>query len=139
MNRLQEEVTKIQNECRQKSEENRLLYNNLRSTQEQYHKGLLDKNEEITLLQTKVVTPQQLELIRLETYSELEKTYKERYHKLEVELEEFKNCCNRQRYELSLLESKCEQQDVQHKNANQELRKKLEAEVMYNLIPFSTI
>ncbi|XP_014776072.1 centrosomal protein of 83 kDa isoform X1 [Octopus bimaculoides] len=127
--RLQEEVAKIQNECRQKSEENRLLYNNLRSTQEQYHKGLLEKNEEITLLRTKVVTPQQLELIRLETYSELEKNYKERYHKLELELEEFKNCCNRQRYELSLLESKCEQQDVQHKNANQELRKKLEAEV----------
>ncbi|GAB1599152.1 centrosomal protein of 83 kDa-like [Argonauta hians] len=127
--RLQEEVSKLESESQQKLEENKLLYNNFRTTQEKYHRGLQEKNEEIALLRTKVVTPQQLELIRLEVYSDLEKSYKERYHKLELEMEEYKNCCNRQRYELSLLESKCEQQDVQHKNAFQELRKKMEAEV----------
>lgn len=127
--KLQEENVKIRNEYCEKAEENKLLFKQLKSDQEQFKKNLLAKDEELSNFRSKVVTPQQVELMRLECYSEVENVYKDRLQKLEQELEVFKNCCNRQRYELTLMETKCDQEAVQHKMSMQELKKKLETEV----------
>lgn len=127
--KLQEEKVKIQNEYRERLEENKLLFNQLKSDQEQSKKNFLMKDEELRRLRSKVVTREQVELMRLEIYSEVENVYKDRLQKREQELEEVNNCCNRQHYELTLMETKYEQQAMQHKMAMQELKKKLETQM----------
>lgn len=76
-----------------------------------------------------VVTPQRLDIIRMQVMEEVEKTYKERYMKQEEEIEELRTACNKFKYELSFLKSEYEHERIECQRILEESKLKHEAEV----------
>lgn len=127
--RLQDEYGKLEEEIKKTIEESRIVQEKYKSMYEQGRKELTDIHTELDEVKSKVVTPQRLDIIRMQVMEEVEKTYKERYMKQEEEIEELRTACNKFKYELSFLKSEYEHERIECQRILEESKLKHEAEV----------
>lgn len=127
--RLQDEYGKLEDEIKKTIEESRIVQEKYKSMYEQGKKDLAELHAEFEEAKSKVVTPQRLEIIRVQVMEEVERTYKERYMKQEEEIEELRTACNKFKYELSFLKSEYEHERIECQRILEECRLKHEAEV----------
>ncbi|XP_054656821.1 centrosomal protein of 83 kDa-like isoform X2 [Dunckerocampus dactyliophorus] len=71
---------------------------------------LLDKKRENEELRLQVMTPQRLELLKVQVQQEMEAPIKERFHKLEEEAEKYRSDFNKLRYAFTVLIAQLEHQ-----------------------------
>jgi len=76
-----------------------------------------------------VVTPQRLEILKQQLTDEIERAYKERFHKQEQESDEYKMLCNKLKYEVSFVRSEFEHETLEYKRILEEIKLQHEAEV----------
>ena len=84
----------------------------------------------VLFLSSQTVTPQRMEILRMELAEEIEQPYREKYKKLDEELEKFRNEYNKLRYEYSFLKSEYEHEKEEHQRVLDELKLQNEAEVI---------
>jgi coiled-coil domain-containing protein 41 len=85
-----------------------------------------DNDDEIFL---QVITPQRLEIIRTQVTEDISKLYKERFHKQEQEVEEYRTLCNQLKHTLAFTQSEYETQKAEHLRIIEEYKLSAEAEV----------
>ncbi|XP_063439266.1 centrosomal protein of 83 kDa-like isoform X1 [Mytilus trossulus] len=127
--KLQDEYGKLEEEIKHTIEESRIVQEKYKLMYEQGKKEVAELHGEFEEAKSKVVTPQRLEIIRMQVVEEVEKTYKERYMKQEEEIEELRTGCNKYKYELSFLKSEYEHERIECQRILEECRLKHEAEV----------
>ncbi|KAL5014211.1 hypothetical protein ScPMuIL_008481 [Solemya velum] len=93
--RLQDEYSHMEEEIKRTIEESKIVQEKYKSMYEICRKELMDKNSQHEELMSKVVTPQRLEIIRMQLTDDLEKSYREKFQKQEQEIDEFRNQCNK--------------------------------------------
>lgn len=75
------------------------------------------------------VTPQKLDLIRMQLNEEIERTYHERFKNQEGEVEELRSTCNKLKHELFFLKSEYEHEQNESRQILGELKLQHDAEV----------
>ncbi|XP_074644113.1 centrosomal protein of 83 kDa-like [Tubulanus polymorphus] len=127
---LQDEYVSLQNEMRSTIEESKITQDKYKSLLDQAKREKVDLVEQIDDLKTQVVTPQKLEVIKMQVTDELEQPYRDRFLSLEHEVEKFRSEYNRMRKEYSFLKSEYEHEQVEHHRLVEEMTLKHEAEVV---------
>uniref|UniRef100_A0A8C5WCC4 Centrosomal protein 83 n=1 Tax=Leptobrachium leishanense TaxID=445787 RepID=A0A8C5WCC4_9ANUR len=90
---------------------------------------LLDKTREVEELKLQVPSPQKLELLKIQMHQDLEATTRDRFRKLNEDVEKYKDDYNKLRYETTFLKSQFEHQKEQHVRVLEEQKMKYEAEI----------
>ena len=75
------------------------------------------------------VTPQKLDLIRMQLSEELERTYRDRSQQQDAEVEELRTTCNKLKHELFFLKSSFEHEQNESRQVLGELKLVHDAEV----------
>lgn len=127
--RLQDEYSKLEDEIKHTIEESKIVQEKYRTMYEQARKDLAAKSEQLEELRSKVVTPQRLEILKMQVVDDMEKTYKEKFHKQETELDEYKTTCTKLKYEVAFVKSEFEHDKLENQRIVDELRLQQEAEV----------
>lgn len=78
------------------------------------------------------VTPQKLELIRMQLSEEIERSYRDRFQHQEAEVEELRTTCNKLKHELFFLKSEYEHEQNESRQILTELKLQHDAEVQYD-------
>ncbi|KAE8615370.1 hypothetical protein XENTR_v10008496 [Xenopus tropicalis] len=128
--RLQDEYIKSQNECKRLLMEKQNTQEKVQLMLAELRGELLDKTREAEELKLKVLSPQKLELLKIQILEEQEAPIKERYRQLEEEAEKYRGDYNKLRYELTLLRAEFDHQKEEHERVLQERRIKYEAEIL---------
>ncbi|OCT87527.1 hypothetical protein XELAEV_18021223mg [Xenopus laevis] len=128
--RLQDEYIKSQNECKRLLVEKQKTQEKFQFMLAELQRELLDKTQEAEELKLKVLSPQKLELLKIQMLEEQEAPMKERYRLLEGEAEKYRCDYNKLRYELTLLRAEFDHQKEEHERVLQEQRIKYEAEIL---------
>ncbi|KAJ1163252.1 hypothetical protein NDU88_003713 [Pleurodeles waltl] len=127
--RLQDEFTKSQNELKRLLVEKQTVQEKFQLLLAELRGDLLDKTRELEELKTQVLTPQKLELLKAQIQQELEAPMRERFNKLDEEVEKYRSEYNKLRYEHTFLKSEFEHQKEEQQRILEEKRIKQEAEI----------
>ncbi|XP_062424288.1 centrosomal protein of 83 kDa isoform X5 [Rhea pennata] len=127
--RLQEEYTKSQDELKRLLVEKQAVHDKFQFLLAEYQEELLSKTQELEELKMQVLTPQKLELLRAQIHQELESPMRERFKKLENEVEKYRTEYNKLRYEHTFLKSEFEHQKEEHARILEEKKIKYETEI----------
>ncbi|NXI00002.1 CEP83 protein, partial [Pachycephala philippinensis] len=127
--RLQEDYTKSQDELKRLLVEKQTAHDKFQQLITEYQDQLLGKTQELEQVRMQVLTPQKLELLKAKIYEKLESPMRERYQKLENEVEKYRTLYNKLRYELTFLKSEFEHQKEEHAHILEEKKIKYEAEI----------
>ncbi|XP_020440814.1 centrosomal protein of 83 kDa isoform X2 [Corvus cornix cornix] len=127
--RLQEDYTKSQDELKRLLVEKQTVHDKFQQLISEYQDQLLGKTQELEQVRMQVLTPQKLELLKAKIYEELESPMRERYQKLENEVEKYRTLYNKLRYEHTFLKSEFEHQKEEHAHILEEKKIKYEAEI----------
>ncbi|KAM6136997.1 LOW QUALITY PROTEIN: centrosomal protein of 83 kDa [Pterocles gutturalis] len=127
--RLQEEHTKSEDERKRLLVEKQTVCDKFQSFLAECQEELLGKTQELEKLKKQVLTPQKLELLKAQIQQELESPMKERYRKLENEVEKYRAEYNKLRYEHTFLKSEFEHQKEAHTRILEEKKIKYDAEI----------
>ncbi|KAL8594740.1 hypothetical protein ACOMHN_051686 [Nucella lapillus] len=112
--RLQEEYLALQEEIKVTIEESKVVQEKYRSMYEACRRELGERSAHLEEIRTKTLTPQKVEAIRSQVYSELEATYREKYLKQEEEAKEAWASVSKLRYELSFIKAEYEHDKAEH-------------------------
>jgi len=80
------------------------------------------------------VTPQRLEVLRLQLSEEIDHSYRERFQRQESELDELRITCNKFKHELTFLKSEYEHEQNESRQIVSELKLQHDAEVIMNQV-----
>nr|XP_022301785.1 centrosomal protein of 83 kDa-like isoform X1 [Crassostrea virginica] len=127
--RLQDEFAHLEEEIKRTVEESKIVQEKYKTMYEQARRELGEKSAQIEEIRTSVITPQRLEIIRTQVTEDISKTYKERYHKQEQELEEYRTLCNQLKHTLAFTQSEYETQKAEYQRIVEEYKLSAEAEV----------
>ncbi|NWS17197.1 CEP83 protein, partial [Pachyramphus minor] len=127
--RLQGDYTKSQEEMKQLLDEKQAATDKVQQLVTEYQEQLLGKSQELEKLKMQVITPQKLELLKAKIQEELESPMRERYQKLEDEVEKYRTLYNKLRYEHTFLKSEFEHQQEEHARILEQKKIKYEAEI----------
>ncbi|XP_050412779.1 centrosomal protein of 83 kDa [Patella vulgata] len=127
--RLQDEYMHLQNEVRTTIEESRIVQEKYKTMYDQTRQELAERMAEIEDLKTKVISPQRLEILKMQVIEDLEVTYREKYQHQEQEIDEHRTSQNKLRYELSFVKSEYEHEKLEHQRILAEIKLQCEAEV----------
>ncbi|KAM4748927.1 centrosomal protein of 83 kDa [Rhinophrynus dorsalis] len=125
--RLQDEYIKSQNDCKRFLAEKQNTQEKFQLLITELQGELLDKAREIEELKLQVLSPQKLELIKLQMQEELEAPMRDRCRKLDEEVEKYRGEYNKLRYEHTFLRSEYEHQKEEHERVLEERKIKYEA------------
>ena len=78
---------------------------------------------------SQAITPEKLEVMKVQIAENLEEPFRERFGKLEEELEHYRSEYNKLRYEHSFLKSEYEHETAEHKRIMEEMKLQYETEV----------
>ena len=76
-----------------------------------------------------MVTPQKLDVLRMQLNEEIERSYREKFQKQEMEMEEFRTTCNKLKHELFFLKSEYEHEQTESRQILGEMKLQHDAEV----------
>ncbi|XP_069485904.1 centrosomal protein of 83 kDa isoform X2 [Ambystoma mexicanum] len=127
--RLQDDFTRAQNELKQLAVENQTVQEKIQLLLAELRGELLDKTRELEELKSQVLTPQKLELLKAEIQQDLEAPMRERFNKLDEEVERYRTEYNKLRYEHTFLKSEFEHQKEEHHRVLEEKQMKQDAEL----------
>ncbi|XP_027535690.1 centrosomal protein of 83 kDa [Neopelma chrysocephalum] len=127
--RLQGDYTKSQDEMKQLLDEKQTANDKVQQLVAEYQEQLLGKSQELEKLKMQVLTPQKLEVLKAKIQEELESPMRERYQKLEDEVEKYRTLYNKLRYEHTFLKSEFEHQQEEHARTLEQKKIKYEAEI----------
>ncbi|XP_041265801.1 centrosomal protein of 83 kDa [Onychostruthus taczanowskii] len=127
--RLQEDYTKSQNELKRLLVEKQTVHDKFQQLLADFQEQLLSKTQELEQVKQQVLTPQKLERLKAKIYEELESPMRERYQKLENEVEKYRTLYNKLRYDHTFLKSEFEHQKEEHAHILEEKKIKYEAEI----------
>ncbi|XP_043401907.1 centrosomal protein of 83 kDa isoform X3 [Chelonia mydas] len=126
--RLQDEYTKSQNELKRLLVEKQTIHDKFQFLLAELRGELLDKTRELEELKMQVLTPQKLELLKAQIQHELETPMRERFRKLDEEVEKYRTEYNKLRYEHTFLKSEFEHQKEEHARILEEKKIKYDSE-----------
>ncbi|RMC03426.1 hypothetical protein DUI87_20623 [Hirundo rustica rustica] len=127
--RLQEDYTKSQDELKRLLVEKQAVHDKFQQLLADFQDQLLAKTQELEQVKLQVLTPQKLEQLKAKMYEELESPMRERYQKLENEVEKYRTLYNKLRYDHTFLKSEFEHQKEEHAHILEEKKIKYEAEI----------
>ncbi|KAJ7414095.1 Centrosomal protein of 83 kDa [Willisornis vidua] len=127
--RLQGDYTKSQDELKQLLDEKQAAHDKVQHLLADYQEQLLGKTQELEKVKMQVLTPQKLELLKAKIQEELESPMRERYQKLENEVEKYRTLYNKLRYEHTFLKSEFEHQQEEHARVLEQKKINYEAEI----------
>ncbi|XP_053884127.1 centrosomal protein of 83 kDa isoform X1 [Malaclemys terrapin pileata] len=127
--RLQDEYTKSQNELKRLIVEKQTIHDKFQFLLAELRGELLDKTRELEELKMQVLTPQKLELLKAQIQHELETPMRERFRKLDEEVEKYRTEYNKLRYEHTFLKSEFEHQKEEHAHILEEKKIKYDSEI----------
>uniref|UniRef100_A0A452GV29 Uncharacterized protein n=1 Tax=Gopherus agassizii TaxID=38772 RepID=A0A452GV29_9SAUR len=127
--RLQDEYTKSQNELKRLLVEKQGIHDKFQCLLAELRGELLDKTRELEELKMQVLTPQKLELLKAQIQRELETPMRERFRKLDEEVEKYRTEYNKLRYEHTFLKSEFEHQKEEHERILEEKKIKYDSEI----------
>ncbi|XP_066039479.1 centrosomal protein of 83 kDa [Chamaea fasciata] len=127
--RLQEDYTKSQDELRRLLVEKQTVHDKFQQLLADFQDQLLAKTQELEQVKLQVLTPQKLEQLKAKIYEELESPIRERFQKLENEVEKYRTLYNKLRYDHTFLKSEFEHQKEEHAHILEEKKIKYEAEI----------
>uniref|UniRef100_A0A803T1H1 Centrosomal protein 83 n=1 Tax=Anolis carolinensis TaxID=28377 RepID=A0A803T1H1_ANOCA len=127
--RLLDEYTKLQNELKQLLHEKQTVHEKFQLLLAELREELLAKTREIEELKMQVITPQKLELLKVQIQQDLETPMRERFRKLDEEVEKYRAEYNKLRYEHTFLKSEFEHQREEHARILEENKLKYESEI----------
>ncbi|XP_061187305.1 centrosomal protein of 83 kDa-like [Saccostrea echinata] len=127
--RLQDEYAQLEEEIKRTVEESKIVQEKYKTMYEQTRRELGEKSAQMEEIRSSVFTPQRLEIIRTQVTEEISKIYKERYHKQEEEVEEYRTLCNQLKHTLAFTQSEYETQKAEYQRIIEEYKLSAEAEV----------
>ncbi|KAM9311666.1 centrosomal protein of 83 kDa [Gastrophryne carolinensis] len=127
--RLQADFIKSQNDSKQFASEIQSTHEKYKSLLEELRGELLDKAREIEELKLQVLSPQKLQLLRIQVQQEVEAPLQEHCQKLVEDAERYRENYNKLRYEISVLATQLEQQKEEQTRVVEEQKIKYEAEI----------
>lgn len=127
--KLQDEYLQLQNQMKEIIEEGRMMQDKYKQMLDHAQQDIAAKQGVIEELGSEVVTPQRMEIIRLQIAEEVEQPYREKFTRLDSEVEKYRSEYNKLRYEFSFLSSEYEHDKLEHKRVLDELKMQHEAEV----------
>ncbi|KAM4677892.1 centrosomal protein of 83 kDa isoform 1-T2 [Discoglossus pictus] len=127
--RLQDEYIKSQNECKSLLTEKQITHEKFQLLLAELRGELLDKTRDVEELKLQVLPPQKLELLKAQIQQELEAPMRERFRKLDEEVEKYRGEYNKLRYEHTFLKSEFEHQKEENTRVLEERNIKYEAEI----------
>nr|XP_054487580.1 centrosomal protein of 83 kDa [Agelaius phoeniceus] len=127
--RLQEDYTKSQDELKRLLVEKQTVHDKFQQLLADFQEQLLAKTQELEQVKQQVLTPQKLERLKAKMYEELESPMRERYQKLENEVEKYRTLYNKLRYDHTFLKSEFEHQKEEYAHVLEEKKIKYEAEI----------
>ncbi|XP_063252392.1 centrosomal protein of 83 kDa isoform X1 [Prinia subflava] len=127
--RLQEDYNKSQDELKWLLVEKQTVQDKFQQLLADFQDQLLAKTQELEQVKLQVLTPQKLEQLKAKMYEELESPMRERYQKLENEVEKYRTLYNKLRYDHTFLKSEFEHQKEEHAHILEEKKIKYEAEI----------
>ncbi|XP_062569584.1 centrosomal protein of 83 kDa-like isoform X2 [Saccostrea cucullata] len=127
--RLQDEYAQLEEEIKRTVEESKIVQEKYKTMYEQTRRELGEKSAQMEEVRSSVITPQRLEIIRTQVTEEISKIYKERYHKQEEEVEEYRTLCNQLKHTLAFTQSEYETQKAEYQRIIEEYKLSAEAEV----------
>lgn len=128
--RLQDELLQIQGELRNAIEESKLMQEKYKALLEEENIDKSNLHAEIEDLKTRIVTPQRMDVIRLQVSEELDRQYRDRFSKLDQDVERHRAEYNKIRYEYSFLKSEYEHDKLENARIIEEMKLQNEAEVL---------
>ncbi|XP_028306739.1 centrosomal protein of 83 kDa-like [Gouania willdenowi] len=120
---VQSELRRLQSDQQSEQEKVQLLFAELQGE-------LLDKSRELEDLRLQVMTPQRLELLRVQVQQEMEAPVRERFTMLEQETEKYRAEYNRVRYDYTILKAQFDHQTNEHARVLEDRRMRYEAEIV---------
>ncbi|KAF4791567.1 Centrosomal protein of 83 kDa [Turdus rufiventris] len=126
---LQEDYTKSQDELKRLLVEKQTVHDKFQRLLADFQEQLLAKTQELEQVKMQVLTPQNLERLKAKMYEELMSPMRERYQKLENEVEKYRTLYNKLRYDHTFLKSEFEHQKEEHAHILEEKKIKYEAEI----------
>ncbi|XP_036257298.1 centrosomal protein of 83 kDa [Molothrus ater] len=127
--RLQEDYTKSQDELKRLLVEKQTVHDKFQQLLADFQEQLLAKTQELEQVKQQVLTPQKLERLKAKMYEELESPMRERYQKLENEVEKYRTLYNKLRYDHTFLKSEFEHQKEEYAHVLEEKKIKYETEI----------
>ncbi|XP_041350468.1 centrosomal protein of 83 kDa-like isoform X2 [Gigantopelta aegis] len=127
--RLQDEYMQLQIEVKRTIEESRIVKENYKTLLDQTRAELAETQTEVEELRSKVMTPQKLEILKMQLLDEVERTYRDKFQKQEQEMAETHSELTKVRYELSFIKSEYEHVNLEHQRVLEEITLQHNAEV----------
>ncbi|XP_060580457.1 centrosomal protein of 83 kDa-like isoform X1 [Ruditapes philippinarum] len=127
--RLQDEYHSLEEEIRRTIEESKIVQEKYKSMYEDSRREVADKQSMLEDLRNKTVTPQKLDMIKMQVSDELERSYREKYQHQESEIEELRTMCNKYKHELFFLKSEYEHEQAESRQILAEMKLQHDAEV----------
>ncbi|KPP66823.1 centrosomal protein of 83 kDa-like [Scleropages formosus] len=127
--RLQDEYVRVQNELKRLLSDKQSSQEQLQLLVAELRGELLDKTREAEELKLQVLSPQKLELLRVQIQQELDGPMRERFTKIEEEAEKYRTELNKLRYDYMFLKSECDHQREEHARVMEEKQLRFDAEI----------
>ncbi|XP_072002679.1 centrosomal protein of 83 kDa [Engystomops pustulosus] len=127
--RLQADFMRSQNECKQLSAERQNIQEKFQLLLTELRGELLDKTREVEELKLQALSPQRLELLKIQIQQEVEAPMREHIRKLNDEVERYRGEYNKLRYENGILTSQLEHQREEQHRMLEELTFRFETQV----------
>ncbi|CAH1784057.1 unnamed protein product [Owenia fusiformis] len=127
--RCQDENHTLQGDLGTVMEEMKQMQAKYTSLLEQARKEIADKNNELEEVREQSITPQKIDQLKIKIAEDLEGPFKEKFNKLDQDVEQYRNEYNKLRYEYSFLKSEYEHEQQEFKRITDEMKLQHEAEV----------
>ncbi|XP_069620451.1 centrosomal protein of 83 kDa isoform X1 [Ranitomeya imitator] len=127
--RLQADFMRSQNECKQQSAERQNTQEKFQLLLAELRGELLDKTREVEELKLQVLSPQRLDLLKIQLQQEVEAPMREHFRKLNDEVEKYRGDYNKLRYENGILTSQLEHQREEQHRSLEEQKFRFEAQI----------
>lgn len=125
---LQDDKQKQESDMLLMKEEMKALHNRCQELVGQARGERDAKIDECEELRMKVITPQQIEVMKIKMQEEVDTPYKQKIEALETEVDKYRNEFNRLRYDYSFLKSEYEHELAQKNTMMDEIHRKFELE-----------
>ncbi|XP_069811884.1 centrosomal protein of 83 kDa [Dendropsophus ebraccatus] len=127
--RLQADFMRAQNDCKQLSAETKNTQEKFQLLLTELRGELLEKTREVEELKLQVLSPQRLELLKVQIQQEIEAPMREHIRKLNEEVEKYRGEYNKLRYENGILTSQFEHQREEQHQILEEQKIRYEAQL----------
>ncbi|XP_068163178.1 centrosomal protein of 83 kDa [Antennarius striatus] len=127
--RLEDAYSQSQGELKRLLQDSEAEQENVKQYLSELHRQLQEKNTKLDELQRQIMTPQRLELLRVQVQQEVEASTRERFSVLEEEAQKYRCECNKLKYGIISLTAQLDHQRDEHARILEDKTNLHEAEI----------